>query len=117
MAAKRARTSRKPRPGLIIEFVRSGGFAGIRLARTVDTTELKAEQARRLQSLVDEAGFFELPEILPPSRVIPDSIMYQITIAAGEETRAITVTETAAPARLRPLLDYLTQFAKLGHAP
>lgn len=83
MATRRARTSQKPRPALKIEFVRSGGFAGIRLARTVDANELGAEQARRLQSLVDEAGFFELPEILPPTRVIPDSMMYQITIAAG----------------------------------
>jgi len=99
-----------------IEFVRSGGFAGIRLARTLDTDSLPPDQADKLEHLVQEAGFFELPDIPQPNRVVPDSIMYQITVTAATQTRVFAVTENTMPAQLRPLLDYLTSLAKLGPA-
>ncbi len=100
-----------------IEFVRSGGFAGIRLARMLDTADLPTDEAQKLENLVESARFFELPEMAEPSRVIPDSIQYRITVTSREQTRAISITETTMPAQLRPLLDYLTSLAKLGHAP
>ena len=100
-----------------IEFVRSGGFAGIRLARTVDTNDLPPDQAKKLESLVQGAEFFELPDIPQPSSVIPDSIMYHITVTAATQTRVFAVTDNTMPAQLRPLLDYLTSLAKLGPTP
>lgn len=100
-----------------IEFVRSGGFAGIRLARTVDTAALPPTEAQKLENLVEGVGFFELPEIPQPPKAIPDSFTYRITVTSAAQTRAISVTENTMPAPLRPLVAYLTSLAKLGPAP
>ncbi len=100
-----------------VEFIRSGGFAGIRLARDFDTIALPAEQAQELEQLIDAVGFFDLPEPAAPSKAIPDSIEYRITVSSSEQTRAIVVTETTMPDKLRPLTDYLTRLARLGNAP
>ncbi|MGE5072070.1 MAG: protealysin inhibitor emfourin, partial [Anaerolineae bacterium] len=49
-----------------IDFTRTGGFAGIRLSTSVDTSELPPEQAHELDHLVEDAAFFELPKELLP---------------------------------------------------
>ncbi len=100
-----------------IKFVRSGGFAGIRLAGDFDTSVLPADRADTLERLVEASGFFDLPELAAPSKVLPDTIEYRITVSSSERTRAILVTETTMPAALRPLADYLLRLVKLGHPP
>ncbi len=101
----------------MIQFVRSGGFAGLRLARDFDTSALPAEQAQMLEHLVDAAGFFDLPDAVAATKPVPDSFEYRITVTSSEATRAIVVTDTTMPDKLRPLADYLSRLAKLGKDP
>ncbi len=102
---------------MMIHFVRSGGFAGIRLVRDFDTSALPVEQAQALEQLVDAAGFFDLPDLAAATKPVPDSFEYRITVTSSEETRAIVVTDATMPDKLRPLADYLSRLAKLGKAP
>lgn len=94
-----------------IEFVRSGGFAGIRLAASIDSERLATQQAARLDKLVDEAEFFELPTRLVPDIAVPDAFQYDLEIRAAQRRHAIMVVDGSVPDRLRPLLDYLTTLA------
>lgn len=95
-----------------IEFSRTGGFAGIRLARDFDTSQLPAAQAKEIQKLVDAARFFEMPEIPTTSARVPDSLEYSLTISVGTQTRAIVVSDPSIPDGLRPLLTYLVSLTK-----
>ena len=97
-----------------IDFVRSGGFAGMRLATSVDTEQLPAEQASTLDKLISDAGFFQLPERIMPAAPGPDRYEYQLTVTAPQHTHSVVVNEAAAPDSLRPLLNYLTTLAMVS---
>ncbi len=97
-----------------IEFARTGGFAGIRLATTVDTQELPSEQASTLDRLISDADFFRLPEQLLPASPAPDRFEYKVTIATEDATHSVVVSDPATPESLRPLLNYLTTLAMVS---
>jgi hypothetical protein len=94
-----------------IEFQRSGGFAGLRLATTVDTDKLPADEADELKRLVDAADFFHLPATLKATRGA-DQFTYRLTVEAGDRQHTLEVSESAAPESLRPLLQRLAALAR-----
>jgi len=94
-----------------IEFVRSGGFGGIRLTGSFDTEKLPPEQAATLGKLVDGAGFFRLSDQIKPASPVPDQFEYRVTISFVEQTHSVVVDESVVPPGLRPLLDFLTTLA------
>ena len=91
-----------------IEYVRSGGFTGIRLAGSFDTDKLPPEQGVTLGNLIDGAGFFRLSEQIKPTSLLPDQFEYRITISSADQTHSVVVGESVVPTGLRPLLDFLT---------
>jgi len=94
-----------------IDFVRSGGFAGLRLAVAVDTDMLPAEDASRILQLVEAAGFFD-QKPGPDQFSEIDRFEYRLRIESQAlGTRAATLSESAVPDQLRPLLDFLTGLA------
>ncbi len=97
-----------------IEFVRTGGFAGLRFARTFDTGALPAPQAQKVVQLVQGANFFEMPDPATPEKAVPDSYEYRISVSSSTQTRAVVVSETTMPQQLRPLVDYLVSLIKSG---
>lgn len=100
-----------------IDFVRSGGFAGLRLARSFDTAQLPDAQAKKIQGLVEAAAFFEVPEPEQAQAVIQDSIQYRLTVSSGARTREIEATDSTMPEQLRPLVNYLVSLIKAGNKP
>ena len=100
-----------------IEFVRSGGFAGMRLTTSVDTDQLPTERASALDKLIADANFFELPEQLLPAGPAPDRFQYKLTVTAPQKNHSVVVSDAVAPETLRPLLDYLTTLAMVSKKP
>ena len=95
-----------------IDFVRSGGFGGMRLTASVDTETLDPENASKVQQLVEEADFFSLPRKPRHATSSVDRFQYQVqVVSATEGSHAVLMPETVVPDRLRPLLDYLTDLA------
>ncbi len=90
-----------------IEFERSGGFTGIRLSTSLDTESLSAEEARKLEKLVEDARFFELPE--EPSRLPQgaDQFFYIVSVEIDGKRHTVQTDDMAAPEPLRPLLRHL----------
>lgn len=95
-----------------IDFTRSGGFAGMRTAARIDTDTLPSTEADRLRRLVEEAGFFGLPATLKSSAPGGDRFQYRIVAEEGEKRKEVFADEGAVPETLRPLLDYLTDWAR-----
>ena len=103
-----------------VEFSRSGGFAGLRLAVSLDTQELPQAQVSAVEAMIRDSGFFGLPEKLLPASPSPDRFEYRLTVSADKESHSIVVSDSLVPDRLRPLLDYLTTLAmtaKRGNQP
>ena len=100
-----------------IEFVRSGGFAGIRLAGSFDTQQLLPEQASTLDKLIEDAGFFSLPGQIRPGSTGPDRFQYKVVITSAGKTHSIMVDDSVMPDKLRPLIDYLTNLAITSKKP
>jgi hypothetical protein len=98
-----------------ITFERTGGFAGMRMAITVDVDSLPEPDAAALRKLVKDTGFFNLSEARP-ERTIPDGFQYTIMVEGDGQQRSIQVTDASAPEKLRPLLDDLSLRARSQRA-
>jgi len=99
-----------------IIFERSGGIMGLKSSLTIDLDELPVDQAETLRRIVDEANFFALPEN-PPTRPIPDGFQYTLTIETDTARHTVRTSDTTASDELRPLLQELSQRARLQRRP
>jgi len=98
--------------GMRIIFERSGGIMGLKSSLTIDLDDLPLDQAGTLRRLLDEANFFTLAEN-PPTRPSPDAFQYTLTVETDTTRRTVHTSDTTAPERLRPLLQELSQRARL----
>ncbi len=98
-----------------IEFERTGGFAGMRMATTMQTESLSPEAAREWHMLVEAARFFDLPAVIASPARGADRFVYKLTIEAEAQRHTIEVGEAAVPEALQPLLQRLTTLARPAH--
>ncbi len=97
-----------------IRFVRTGGFAGMRLSTDLNTDTLNSDESREVRALVDSSGFFDLPKTITPTSKGADQYSYSIIIEEGQKTHTVQFSETAMPSGLRPLINYLMEKRKSG---
>jgi hypothetical protein len=95
-----------------ITFERTGGFAGMRLAVTIDTHQLSPEEAKELEEMVEAAGFFDLPAKISSESPGADRFHYKLTVEAEGQRHTVELGEAAAPEPLRTLLRRLTTVAR-----
>jgi hypothetical protein len=95
-----------------IAFLRTGGFAGLRLAADLDTDSMDARDASEITTLVQEADFYELPTRLASTTQGRDRFRYRLRVSSptGHE-HEVVVDEDSIPRELMPLLTRLTVFA------
>jgi len=80
-------------------------FPGLASPFTVDGAELPPDEAAELARLVDESGFFELPEQQPAPHGGPDARTYTVTVERGDESRTLTFTDPLPNPALRQLIN------------
>lgn len=95
-----------------IRYQQSGGFSGMRKTSVVDTQRLPAREAKKVQDLVELAGFFDLPEKFSRPKSGADYFTYSITVEDGDRSHSVEVSEPSAPESLRPLIRYLALLKK-----
>lgn len=88
-------------------FERTGGFAGIRMTKTIDIDTLPKSERNQLQLLIEAADFFKLPENITSANSQPDCFHYTITVEKGQQQHTVRVSEQAVPDTLRPFLEWL----------
>jgi hypothetical protein len=93
-----------------IKFRQTGGYAGLVKSIEIDSEQVSMEEAQRLQSLVDQAAFFDLPD--PGQQVMPDEEQYWITIESIGRSRGISMGRSSVPTALKALINYLADQAK-----
>lgn len=84
-----------------VEVVRRGGFAGVSLRGSVDTSELPPRTADQAEAAL-QALPFGRPATVPRH---PDSFQYEITLAHGDARRSAILDEAELPEDLRPVVE------------
>ncbi len=95
-----------------IHFERTGGFAGMTMATTFDLDDLPEDEADHLKSLLDDLDFDDLPDKILSSPSGADRFSYTIAIENKKGRRAVETTDSAAPEKLRGLIDLLNQMSR-----
>ncbi len=94
------------------QFVRTGGFAGMRLAATIDSSDLPPQEAQALQQELEAAKFFSLPNQIKGQGGGADRFQYEITVDDGKRQHSVEVGEAAMPDSLQPLVQHLESLAR-----
>ena len=95
-----------------IHFVRTGGFAGIKLETRADSDTLPPVEARAIEQEVAQSNFFQLPSQIKSMAGGVDRFQYEITVEDGPEVHTVAVGETEIPETLQPLVQHLNQLAR-----
>jgi hypothetical protein len=91
-----------------VKLVRSGGFAGLKMVATVDSSDLPPEQQEVVSRLLTE-------DLRGPGASRPgaaDQVSYQLEIRHGGQTVTRRWVEPEVLETVRPLLAGLTKAAK-----
>lgn len=94
----------------MINFRRSGGPTGSEIAIDLDLGSMPGSAAQRLQGLLTESNFFDIP-LVGDLRAMPDEYEYSITVVAGNSLHTVHASDNSMPRSLRPLVDELTELA------
>lgn len=95
-----------------IHFVRTGGFAGLKLETDVDSDTLSPDEGRALEQEVTQSNFFRLPSQIKAAAGGVDRFEYAITVQDGSEVHTVEVGEAEVPDALQPLIQHLDRLAR-----
>ena len=95
-----------------IKFERTGGFAGMTIARDLKMDDLSEEQVHRLSELLDDLDFEELPEQMLGTESMPDQFTYTITVETQRGEHTVVTGDASAPEKMQELLHLLNRLAR-----
>jgi hypothetical protein len=95
-----------------IKFERTGGFAGMRIARDLKLDDLPDEQADSIMELLEDLDFEELPEKLKTEKSMPDQFTYTITVETKKGEHTVTTGDASASEKMQELLRLLDRLAR-----
>jgi len=95
-----------------IRFERTGGFAGLKIAKELKLNDLPDDQARRLQELLDDMDFDELPGQMKGKESMPDQFTYVITVKTKKGEHTVVTGDASAPEKMQELLQLLNRLAR-----
>ena len=86
-----------------IQVVQSGGFAGLRVERAVETERLDAGERKHYEHLLTEACFFDLPARCVCG--LPDVIQCRVHVHAHGREHEVTTDQPSASRALWALVE------------
>jgi hypothetical protein len=96
-----------------ISLERSGGFAGMHLASSVDTTLLTKDESEKLEEIVKDSDFFNcVTDDISKPKAHPDAFKYKITVETLEKRHSIEADDMTMPKSLRPLVQIMLDKAR-----
>ena len=90
-----------------ISFKRCGGFVGTGMRFELSLAQLPSRESEALMHLIEQAGFFNLPENLIV-KFHPDEYQYTITVDTEWMSHTVRTNDTTMPESLRPLVEELS---------
>jgi Emfourin len=94
-----------------IQFERTGGFTGMRLALDLTESDLPEDEWQKLQAAVQQAEFFQLPSKFTEGGQ-PDRFMYQVTVETETHSHTVELGDGQIPENVQPLIQRLNTLAR-----
>lgn len=88
---------------MILTLTRTGGFTGIPLKKTIDTTKLKKEEREKIEKLVMKAP----KEIKTKNVSRPDQFTYTLSVEDGAISNNISLHEHSVTPEVKKLIDFI----------
>lgn len=82
---------------------KTGGYAGLSEVTNIDTadeTKLSSAEAKNIEQMVKNIGFFNLPPTTPSETVGADLFHYEITVIDGERQHTVVFDDSDSPETL-----------------
>jgi hypothetical protein len=95
----------------MINYRRTSGSSLDDISLDLDLGSLSASAAQRLESLLADSNFFDIP-LVRDLRAAPDEYEYTVTVVAGNHLHTVYATDSSMPRALRPLIEQLTDLAR-----
>ena len=93
-----------------MNFVQSGGFLGMVKGCEIDTETLPADEAKKLEGLVQASGISASSELVSDSG--RDLQQYEISIEEGASKISAVFDDETLPQSAKPLVGYLRKRAR-----
>lgn len=93
-----------------IYFERTGGLAAIRTFLSLDTDSLPPEESEKLQVMVEEANFFNLPPKTEAKKGA-DYFHYKITLETKDNKHTVETTDISITPKFETLVNFLSDKA------
>lgn len=87
---------------MIITLTRSGGFIGIPLKKTIDTSTLSKEKAQEIEQLVTQYDFSLLPKVSGEN--LPDQFTYMLSIHNQVTAHDVIIAEKDLDEKIHNLI-------------
>jgi hypothetical protein len=95
-----------------VGFERSGGFAGMHIAFSLDSESLAPEERSQLAKNLASAHFFDLPAKLASPPGGADRFQYRIEVQEAGRKHSVELGEAAVTEEMQPLIQQLTRLAR-----
>lgn len=95
----------------MINYKRTRDGEDRELTMNLDLDSMPGGLAARLQSLLSDSHFFDIPLTDEPDAG-PEEYQYDITVVAGNSIHRIRHSDSSMPASLRPLVEELTNLGE-----
>jgi hypothetical protein len=92
---------------MLVNFERSGGFAGLHLKHQVDVSRLNDKKKAEFEAAIDRAKFFDLPTEMLPKRPLPDLFNYKLSVKDRDKEHQIIFSDETITPELKPLVSIL----------
>lgn len=87
---------------MIITFTRTGGFTGIPIKKTINTTTLEPKIVEQIENLVSKTNFFTLEaSVIKPH---PDRFTYTIAIQNDTISHSLSIHEESVDEDMKSLI-------------
>lgn len=96
-----------------VQFVQTGGFAGLKLTADLDTADLPPDEATALDQLIDAAlaESAQSPEGQPPDLRVRDAQQYEVTVIGEGDPTVLQASDPHLPPAFRALVTQLLPHA------
>lgn len=95
---------------MVITLIRTGGFTGIPLKKTIDTHTLDPQKSKEIEEMVTSSQFFSVAEGQEKSNQ-PDRFTYTISIQHEAVSRSLVLHESSLSLDLKRLITSLEQLS------
>jgi hypothetical protein len=96
----------------IISFERSGGFTGIPVKCSIDSSILPAEEFKKFSEMIDKIDFKNLSGNKNFSAGYPDQVDYKLDIRIEGDKYSFEFREQSMPTEIKPLIKGLELWAR-----